>query len=311
MRWIGIIACGIVQVQVQIALIVVVLVAMLGLACSGQTAMPPPASVALEPPAVPTVAPTVAAESANTVPQDMLDRAQSDDAISIEEAHFHSQARATVIFHVEPNKLKVGGREFRVKRNPVLPGGAFVYDPRTRFYGVERKLVWWVPGGDIAELTAYPLNGPSKMVTPGLEFPVRAGVAIAPDTSSVAAYVFDGIPIATSASTPSPVPTARPASTAQGGVESLPSLRKMEIAFDGNPRASQIRPILDNALLLYGVPITEENYSRAGSTLVALRKELGPSEMDILDHMIRSYVSGVNISFPDMAALCAVGLAEG
>ena len=67
---------------------------------------------------------------------------RSDDAQAEEEERFHADARALVISHVEPNKLSVGGQEFRVKRNP-LGEGCFVYDPRTRFHGVERLLVWW------------------------------------------------------------------------------------------------------------------------------------------------------------------------
>ena len=81
----------------------------------------------------------------------------SDDAQTVEEEFFHAEARAFVIRHVEPNALRVGGLEFRVKRNPVGEG-CFVYDPRTRFHGVERLLVWWVPTGG----TAYALNSPRQ-----------------------------------------------------------------------------------------------------------------------------------------------------
>ena len=51
----------------------------------------------------------------------------------------HGMARAAVILNVEPNTLRVGGREFRVKRNPVASGGAFVYDPHDVFFGVTRN----------------------------------------------------------------------------------------------------------------------------------------------------------------------------
>ena len=37
--------------------------------------------------------------------------------------------------------------------------------------------------GDVTALTAYPLNGPSKLVTPDLEFPVRAGLPEVRDTT--------------------------------------------------------------------------------------------------------------------------------
>ena len=127
----------------------------------------------------------------------MRDRSRSDDAESIDDAIFHGSARAAVILNVEPNTLGVGGGEFRVKRNPVVPGGAFVYDPRDVFAGVTRNLVWWVPSGDVTALTAYPLNGPSQLVTPGLEFPARAGLLDVPDTTDVVAYVFRGEPMET------------------------------------------------------------------------------------------------------------------
>ena len=113
----------------------------------------------------------------------------SDDAQTVEEEFFHAEARAFVIRHVEPNELRVGGLEFRVKRNPVGEG-CFVYDPRTRFHAVERLLVWWVPTGG----TAYALNSPAKMVTPGLPWPREAGVD-APSTSDVVDYVFHGKPM--------------------------------------------------------------------------------------------------------------------
>jgi len=117
------------------------------------------------------------------------ERASSDDAQTISEAFFHAEARGLVIRHVEPNKLRVGGREFRVKRNPAGEG-CFVYDPRTRFHGVERNLVWWIP----EEEKAYPLNGPSKMVTPSLKWP-REAATEAPSTSKVIDYVFNGKPM--------------------------------------------------------------------------------------------------------------------
>ncbi len=88
-------------------------------------------------------------------------------------------------------------------------------------------------------------------------------------------------------------------------------LEQMEIAFEGNYSKDQIKARLDRAMDLYGVAKTAENYSRAGSVLVALRKEIGPREMDILDHMIRSYVPGVAIDFPKAAGLSAAFLAVG
>ncbi len=134
-------------------------------------------------------------DDADRALQEMRERSESDDAASFEEAIFHGMARAAVIQNVEPNTLRVGGREFRVKRNPAALVGAFVYDPRDDFQGVTRNLVWWVPLGDVGALTAYPLNGPSQLVTPALEFPARAGLLEVPDTTDVVAYVFRGEPM--------------------------------------------------------------------------------------------------------------------
>ncbi len=77
-------------------------------------------------------------------------------------------ARGIVIQSLVPNKLGVGGAEFKTKPN--LKGdGVFVYDPRTQFNGVKRYLIWVV-----IEDVAYPLNGPSKTLTPNLKWPREA-----------------------------------------------------------------------------------------------------------------------------------------
>ena len=128
------------------------------------------------------------------VSQDMYDlrrRAYSDDASTVEEALFHGAARAAVIANVQPNKLRVGGQRFRARRNPLPDRGAIVYDPRTSFGGVKRNLIWWVPSIEEARRNkAYPLNSPSKMVTPGLEFPMRAGFSSAPQASQINKIMF-------------------------------------------------------------------------------------------------------------------------
>lgn len=98
-----------------------------------------------------------------------------------------SYSRGIVILALEiPNKLKVAGREFITKQNP-KGEGTFVYDPRTRFSGIQRNLMWIVLGE-----TAYALNGPSKMLTPSLPWPREAkpgewektGLALALSTDS-------------------------------------------------------------------------------------------------------------------------------
>ncbi len=88
-------------------------------------------------------------------------------------------------------------------------------------------------------------------------------------------------------------------------IDSFPALDLMEIAFVGGYTRVEIEARIDRAMALYGLPITDENYSRAGSALVALRKEVGVPEMAILDYMIRSHVAGVEVSFYDGAGLAA------
>ena len=74
-------------------------------------------------------------------------------------------ARGLVIQVLEPNKLGVGGREFKTVNNP-KGEGVLVFDPRTRFNGAERYLIWLVVNDE-----AYPLNGASKNLTPNLKWP--------------------------------------------------------------------------------------------------------------------------------------------
>jgi len=89
------------------------------------------------------------------------------------------------------------------------------------------------------------------------------------------------------------------------------SLSQMEIAFDGHYTRAQIKQRIERAMDLYNLSKTQENYFRAGSVLVGLRKSTGQNEMDILDYMIRSYVPGIEMSFADIAAISAVFLQTG
>lgn len=99
--------------------------------------------------------------------------------------------------------------------------------------------------------------------------------------------------------------------TGPSAVAPTDALSQAELAFVGGYTREHIKDRLGTALRLYGLPTTEENYSRAGSALVALRKQNGTPEMEILDHMIRSHVNGVNISFPDAAGISSAFLAAG
>lgn len=87
----------------------------------------------------------------------------------------------------------------------------------------------------------------------------------------------------------------------------------MVVAFNGSPSAEAIREGMDNALTATKMPITEENYSRAGSVLVAFRKKYGINEMDILA-CIPGTVTDPRVpalNFANVAAVCNVKLVSG
>ena len=97
--------------------------------------------------------------------------------------------------------------------------------------------------------------------------------------------------------------------------ESLPDdpITQMTIAFNGSPSSEEIQEGLDNAFAAVDFEVTDENYSRAGSVLVALRKEFGINEMEIL-RCIPSIVTDPrlpSISFSNAAAVCNVDLVQG
>lgn len=70
------------------------------------------------------------------------------------------------------------------------------------------------------------------------------------------------------------------------------ALSQMELAFIGNPSQSEVLALLEQAFEIYDLDLTEENMSRAGSTLVALRldaENAGRSditEMALLEAMV-------------------------
>lgn len=89
------------------------------------------------------------------------------------------------------------------------------------------------------------------------------------------------------------------------------ALEMMEVVFVGNYNQQEIKAALDSAFALYSVSITENNYMRTSDALVALRKEIGPSEMDILRCAIAANsdqtVSGLD-QLRSMFAFCVVML---
>ena len=104
---------------------------------------------------------TCYAETMKTILQTISLLLLSFPLLAAEEEKEDHFSRELVIQSLElPNSLRVTGSEFSTKSNPVGEG-VIVYNKRTRFPGVERFLIWLV----INE-TAFPLNGPSKSLTP-------------------------------------------------------------------------------------------------------------------------------------------------
>lgn len=196
------------------------------------------------------------------------ERANSDDAISVDEAFFHGEARALVIMEVQPNKLSVGGREFRVKRNPIGKG-CFVYDPRTRFSGVKRNLVWWV----LEENKAYALNSPSKMVTPSLKWPREDGIH-EPSTAEIVAYVFDKKPMS------QPNMVSEP-SMSNGKLFTAKEYRIYRAVID-TPMSISEEQALQNAGKLYGVtPDEAKKIANKVQSVLFQNKWFGSPESEI------------------------------
>ena len=73
------------------------------------------------------------------------------------------------IFILKPllvgNRFNVSDLDLRVKNNP-YGDGAFVYVPKTRYFGVKRLFLWFVKNNK-----ALKLNGATHNLTPSLSFP--------------------------------------------------------------------------------------------------------------------------------------------
>lgn len=104
-------------------------------------------------------------------------------------------------------------------------------------------------------------------------------------------------------------------SEADEEVDGPPSdpLKQMLIAFNGSPSMVEIQESMDNALNATGTPVSEENYSRAGSVLVEFRKEYGINEMEILECIPTATTDPrlPELSFPNVAAVCVTDMVSG
>lgn len=88
--------------------------------------------------------------------------------------------------------------------------------------------------------------------------------------------------------------------------QSADAYTMMETVFEGYPSKSEIQPLMQKVLQMYGYEETEENLQKVGSVLVELRKNsvLGVTEMDILKDVYQN--GNTSITFAEQAAISAV-----
>lgn len=113
-------------------------------------------------------------------------------------------------------------------------------------------------------------------------------------------------PVATSAPIPVSSPTTAPTETPTAPTVPSDALSQMEIAFIGNPGQPEIKALLERAFDIYDLELTEENMSRAASSLVALRLDAEKAgrdditEMALLEAMVAD--GGLpGLTFPEAA----------
>ena len=81
---------------------------------------------------------------------------------------------------------------------------------------------------------------------------------------------------------------------------------QMSLFFEGNLPKEQIQEKLDKVLEKYSMELNNSNRTLAGKTLTALRKELGQTEMNILEKMLTAETDSQ--SFDDAARRIATAM---
>lgn len=97
-------------------------------------------------------------------------------------------------------------------------------------------------------------------------------------------------------------------------VKNPTAIDMMHVAFVGRHSASEIEAQMRRAAAAFDLPATDQNFSRMGSALVALRKESRVPEMELL-HCARAMrdevkETNVKLDFPSAAGMCAVTLSR-
>ena len=94
-----------------------------------------------------------------------------------------------------------------------------------------------------------------------------------------------------------PAPAAEQSNSSIAAIAELGNLAtdpyaQMSFAFDGNPPKELIQEKVDKVMAMYSIEATNPNRSHVGNMLVALRKEHGHSEIEILDKLIEMPANG-------------------
>jgi len=86
--------------------------------------------------------------------------------------------------------------------------------------------------------------------------------------------------------------------------------KMMEVAFEGYPSTSEIKPMMEKVMKDYNFEVNEKNLERVADMLVTLRKEslVGVTEMEILKDIYQK--GNRNISLPNQAALSFMNLED-
>jgi hypothetical protein len=97
-------------------------------------------------------------------------------------------------------------------------------------------------------------------------------------------------------------------------VSSPSAIEMMSVAFVGSHSKSQIEAEVRRAANAFNLPATDDNFSRMGSALVAVRQQSRVSEMNLLRcaNAMGEEVAGTNVGldFPTAVGMCAGTLAR-
>ena len=84
----------------------------------------------------------------------------------------------------------------------------------------------------------------------------------------------------------------------------------MEVAFEGNPSTSEIKPMMEEVMKAYNLEVNEENLQKVASMLVSLRKEskVAVTEMEILKNIYQK--GDRNVPLTTQAAISLMNLEQ-